>query len=198
MIMDILNKRYKEALLRNEDEVVGEIQRYLFLDIDGVLNTNRYSDYLIDHDEDYNDEYGAIFDPEAVENLACIIKNVPELKIIISSTWRFKGWDYMNRLWEKRCLPGTIHSFTPELEVVCFVDKINRKDTTSVYPYGTRGLEINEWLRQNAGINPLMYKYVIIDDETDLLLKQRENLILTDPYYGITKEDVVKSLEILL
>ena len=44
MIMDILNKRYKEALLRNEDEVVGEIQRYLFLDIDGVLNTNRYSD----------------------------------------------------------------------------------------------------------------------------------------------------------
>jgi hypothetical protein len=42
--MDILNKRYKEALLRNEDEVAGEIQRYLFLDIDGVLKTNRYSD----------------------------------------------------------------------------------------------------------------------------------------------------------
>ena len=44
MIMDILNKRYKEALLRNENEVAGEIQRYLLLDIDGVLNTNRYSD----------------------------------------------------------------------------------------------------------------------------------------------------------
>ena len=37
------------------------MERYLFLDIDGVLNTIRYSNYLIDHDEDDSDEDGALF-----------------------------------------------------------------------------------------------------------------------------------------
>ena len=63
------------------------ISKVIFLDIDGVLNTIRYSNYLIDNDEDEVDEDGALFDPEAVNNLACIIEKVPDLKIIISSTW---------------------------------------------------------------------------------------------------------------
>lgn len=196
--MDILNNRYKEALKRNCHEEAGELQRYLFLDIDGVLNTIFYSDYLIDHNEDEVDEDGALFDPEAINNLASIFNNIPDLKIIISSTWRLKGWEWMNRLWEKQKLPGTIYSFTPVLEVVCFVDKISRKDTSSVYPYGTRALEVNEWLRLYAGQNPLCYKYVIIDDFNDFLVMQQEHVIITDPYYGITKENVIKALEILL
>ena len=86
--MDILNNRYLEALRRNRCEEAGEVQRYLFLDIDGVLNTIRYSNFLVDHDEDEVDEDGALFDPEAINNLACIIENVVDLRIIISSTWR--------------------------------------------------------------------------------------------------------------
>ena len=85
--MDILNKRYKEALQRSIHDEDRELQRYLFLDIDGVLNTTSYSNYLIDHNEDEVDEDGAIFDPEAVTNLAFIIEEVPDVKIIISSTW---------------------------------------------------------------------------------------------------------------
>ena len=196
--MVILKNRYIEALRRNKHEEAGELQRYLFLDIDGVLNTIRFSNYLIDHDEDEVDEDGALFDPEAVNNLACIIEKVPDLKIIISSTWRLKGWEWMNRLWVKRQLPGAIYSFTPVLEVVCFVDKINRKDSTSVYPYGTRALEVNEWLRLYAGQNSLSYKYVILDDFNDFLVLQQEHVIITDPNLGITKENVVKTLELLL
>ena len=196
--MVILKNRYIEALRRNKHEEAGELQRYLFLDIDGVLNTIRFSNYLIDHDEDEVDEDGALFDPEAVNNLACIIEQVPDLKIIISSTWRLKGWEWMNRLWVKRQLPGAIYSFTPVLEVVCFVDKINRKDSTSVYPYGTRALEVNEWLRLYAGQNSLSYKYVILDDFNDFLVLQQEHVIITDPNLGITIENVVKTLELLL
>jgi hypothetical protein len=196
--MVILKNRYIEALRRNKHEEAGELQRYLFLDIDGVLNTIRFSNYLIDHDEDEVDEDGALFDPEAVNNLACIIEKVPDLKIIISSTWRLKGWEWMNRLWVKRQLPGAIYSFTPVLEVVCFVDKIKRKDSTSVYPYGTRALEVNEWLRLYAGQNSLTYKYVILDDVNDFLVMQQEHVIITDPNFGITKENVLKALEILL
>ncbi len=196
--MDILSKRYKEVYNRNKDEGTEELQRFLFLDIDGVLNTIRFSDYLIDHDEDEVDEDGSLFDPKAVANLATIINNVPDMKIIISSSWRFKGWEWMKHMWEKRQMPGYIYDFTPALDVVCFTDKLNGNNTTSVYPIGTRGLEINEWLRNNASMNPLMYKYVIMDDEKDLLLRQQDNFIHTDPYFGITKDDVVRALEILL
>ena len=55
--MDILNNRYKEALNRKRHAENEDLQRYLFLDIDGVLNTIRYSDYLIDHDEDEYDPF---------------------------------------------------------------------------------------------------------------------------------------------
>lgn len=197
--MGILSNRYKEIMLRNRDinDESEKLKRYLFLDIDGVLNTERHSNYLIDHNEEYMDEDGALFDPEAVNNLACIIEKVPDVKIILSSSWRLKGWDWMNRIWEKRHLPGSIFSFTPVLEVVCFVDKIGSNDTTSVYPYGTRALEVNEWLRLYTSNNPLSYKYVILDDYNDFLVMQQEHVIITDPYYGITKELVIRALEIL-
>ena len=78
------------------------------------------------------------------------------------------------------------------------MDKINRKDSTSVYPYGTRALEVNEWLRLYAGQNSLTYKYVILDDVNDFLVMQQEHVIITDPNFGITKEYVLKALEILL
>lgn len=194
----MLNNRYLEAWRRNKHKEIGDVQRYLFLDIDGVLNTIRYSNYLIDNDEDEADEDGALFAPEAVNNLACIVENIPDLRIIISSTWRLKGWEWMKRLWVKRQLPGTIYSFTPVLEVVCFADEINRKDSTSVYPYGTRALEVNEWLRLYASQNSLAYKYVILDDVNDFLVMQQGNAIITDPDLGISKEDVLKALEILL
>ena len=198
--MDIMHNRYAtnyESGQYGKTDSDGT-HRYLFLDIDGVLNTIRYSNYLIDYDEDDTDEDGALFDPEAVENLAEIIKNIPDVKIIISSTWRFKGWDWMNRLWEKRQLPGKIYSFTPGLEFTRFVDIIHQKYSESVYPYGTRGLEVGEWVRVYAPQNPMQYKYVILDDCNDFPSFYQEHVILTDPMLGITKEIVAKVIEKLL
>lgn len=172
------------------------MNRFLFLDIDGVINTIRYSDYLIDHNEDEVDEYGAIFDPDAVANLAYIIKKVPDVKIIISSTWRFKGWDWMNRLWEKRQMPGRIFSFTPALDIVCFKDLINQRNSQSTFPYGLRGLEINEWFRINVK-RGTPYNYVILDDEIDYLAIQEDFVVLTDPHLGLTKEKAEKVIKIL-
>ena len=196
--MDILNKRYKEAYERAKalDSSSQEIQRYLFLDIDGVLNTIRYSNYLIDQEEGEVDEDGALFDPEAVNNLACIVENVPDLKIIISSTWRFKGWEWMNRLWVKRQLPGKIYSFTPALDIVCFKDLLNQKNSNSTFPYGTRGLEINEWLRLNVK-KGTPHNYVILDDEIDYLAVQEDCVVLCDPYKGLTKYVAERTIHLL-
>ncbi len=73
--MSILINRYRERYLRNRNKKTmnDKLERYLFLDIDGVLNTNRYGNYLIDNDMDEIDEDGDLFDPEAVANLALII-----------------------------------------------------------------------------------------------------------------------------
>lgn len=198
--MDILNRRYKEVYERNKICFVDNRnpQRYLFLDIDGVLNTWRYSDYLIDHNEEITDEDGAIFDPEAVANLAYIIEKVPDVKIIIFSTWRLNGWDWMNRMWKKRKLPGEIFSFTPVLDMVSFLNPVSQLYSESVYPYGTRGLEINEWIRLYACRDYQSYKYVIIDDNNDFLAMQQEHIVNTNYYHGITKEDAEKVIEMLL
>ena len=172
------------------------MDRYLFLDIDGVLNTIRYNDYLIEHGEVETDEDGAIFDPEAIANLAYIVKNVPDLKIVITSTWRFKGWDWMNSLWEKRQLPGRIYSFTPALDIVCFKDLLNQKNSNSTFPYGTRGLEINEWLRLNVK-KGTPHNYVILDDEIDYLAVQENCVVLCDPYKGLTKNVAERTIHLL-
>ncbi|SDN81538.1 hypothetical protein SAMN04487900_103154 [Prevotella communis] len=174
------------------------MHRYLFLDIDGVLNTARYSNFLIDNEMDDIDEDGAIFDPEAVENLASIVNSVPDLKIIISSTWRFKGWEWMNNLWEKRMLPGYIYSFTPGLEFVRFQDLVSREYSESVYPHGTRGLEIGEWLRLNTTNNPFQFKYVILDDIDDFPAVFKEHVVLTETVSGITKDTAIRVIEKLL
>ncbi len=197
--MDIMQERYKAKYERGKykETDVSELQRYLFLDIDGVLNTINYSNYLIDNEEDDFDEEGALFDPYAVANLADIINNVPDVKIIISSSWRFKGLDWMNMLWDKRNLPGSIYDFTPGLEFTRFVDVINKKYSESVFPYGTRGLEIGEWLRLHAPQNPMLYKYVILDDCDDFPSFYIGHLIQTDQKVGITKEVVIKALILL-
>ena len=95
-------------------------------------------------------------------------------------------------------MPGRIFSFTPALDIVCFKDLINQKNSNSTFPYGTRGLEINEWLRQNVK-RGTPYKYIILDDEIDYLAIQEDSVVLTDPYQGLSKskaEEVIQKLSI--
>jgi histidinol phosphatase-like enzyme len=45
------------------------MEKYLFLDLDGVLNTTEYQAYLFKNQLDRSDEYGELFDPQAVAQL---------------------------------------------------------------------------------------------------------------------------------
>ena len=148
---------------------------YLFLDIDGVLNTGRYSDCLVENGLCETDADGYLFDPEAVQNLERIIE-ATDAKIVITSTWRYDC--DMQALWRNRNLAGEVIGTTPTLLREKAIGKIK------VY-YGHRGMEIEAWLKDNA-IAP--YKYAILDDEDDYLPHQAEHLILTDPMTGITKD----------
>ena len=148
---------------------------YLFLDIDGVLNTGQYSNYLVDNGLCETDADGYLFDPEAVKNLRYIIEKT-DAKIIITSTWRLDG--DMQALWYNRKLAGKVVGVTPTIQKEKGIGQIK-------IWYGHKGMEVEEWLSANA-IAP--YKYTILDDEDDYLENQSDHLILTDPMTGITKE----------
>ena len=157
---------------------------YLFLDIDGILNTGRYSNYLAVNGLYETDADGYLFDPEAVQNLEYIIE-ATDAKIIITSTWRLDG--DMQALWRNRNIAGEVIGITPTLLREKAIGKIN------IY-YGHRGMEVEAWLEDNA-IAP--YKYAILDDEDDYLPHQAEHLILTDPMTGITEDVAEKVISLL-
>ena len=86
---------------------------------------------------------------------------------------------------------------TPHLNQVCFNSLDGGKDTFSVIPYGTRGLEINEWLRINAESLSIICSYVIIDDFDYFISSQHSHFVLTDPETGLTRELAEKAVAML-
>lgn len=172
-------------------------ERYLFLDFDGVLNTMEYQTVLQWKGGPRKDEYGTLFAPCAVENLRLIIEHTAA-KIVISSSWRFDGIKRMREMWAARGLPGEVYGVTPELSEVRFNSIQDDSDSISVIPYGTRGLEINEWFRINTNNYNNGYSFAIIDDFDDFISSQMPHVVLTEPETGLTKELAAKAISLLL
>ena len=61
--------------------------KIIFLDFDGVMDTEYYDHLLSEADKPIADEYGLLFDPECVKNLKYIIDSTGA-DIVISSTWK--------------------------------------------------------------------------------------------------------------
>lgn len=157
------------------------MDKYLFLDFDGVLNTNNYTRRLKRQGIDPYDEFGAMFDPVAIHNLNNIVEQT-YCKIIISSAWRTEGLMRMRSLWRDRNLPGSIFSMTPILLSTTFKDS----KTGEIFGYTERNakaLEINAWLQQNGA---KQYNYAIIDDENVFFQHQQEHLVIVYKYEGLT------------
>jgi hypothetical protein len=87
------------------------MEKYIFLDFDGVLNTEYYQNLLCYQGLAIQDEYGALFDPEATKQLKRIIDDT-QAKIIIESSWKYLGLEAMQEMWSARQLPGEIIDIT--------------------------------------------------------------------------------------
>lgn len=160
------------------------MNRYLFLDIDGVLNSERtvfaYNRLVHAGHVKYNlvnrDAPAAMFDPIAVKLLQVAQKQIG-FKIVISSTWRHSlSLDDFHRLfddydWDTR-------------EIV--IGKTGDKQ-------GIRGDQIREWLEINV---PKPHSYAILDDSSDMLPEQMNRLVLTRFENGLSYEDFVKLHEV--
>jgi hypothetical protein len=164
-------------------------QPIIFLDIDGVFNCQLF--YRSKQFNDYKDAkkqlrkdvkakkieslyyYASQICKERVEwfNQLCVELNA---SIVISSTWRSNK---------------TVEELQEIFDYCGGTFKIISKTPHTGYE---RGTEISKWLKENIKLETHgchyfdFYNYVIIDDDSDMLLNQRFNFFQTDNYSGLT------------
>lgn len=168
------------------------MKKIIFLDFDGVLNTEHNQNMLVYHGKAWKDKHGAFFDPEAVAQLERIIVETGA-DIVIESSWKYLGLEAMQQMWTDRNMPGHVVDVTPSSASDNWLPNANldEMDPASIQ---YKGVEIASWiadsLREEA-------RYVIIDDEYVILDSQLPHFILTNPYDGITPELADRAIRIL-
>lgn len=138
--------------------------KVLFLDVDGVLNNF------------HQRNFGEAFSPPSCQALNYILACVPDLKIVISSSWRMWGLDYMQKLLDKNGIK----------------DAASKVIDLTGQEQGIRGYQIQCWLDRN----PNVIQFAILDDESDMgpLLSR---LVKTNGYVGLTSSDADKVVDLL-
>ena len=164
------------------------MKRVLFLDIDGVLNSNFWND---SHQREISD--GTLIDEEKVKMLAPLVKRT-NAKIILHSGWRiwFDAELKPLRTEAKRLIDIfakeglSIDGLTPDLTT----EEIRRSKKFSL----VKAEEILLWLKTNDDVAG----WVVLDD-LDLHNTQIEqHQVKPNPKIGLTIEDIKKAEQILL
>ena len=151
------------------------------------------------------DDGNCDFDPNPVNALNRVIEQVPELEIVISSTWRWgETVESFQKILDTRgVIGGRVIGFTPRIML------LTSRGATHSAP---RGCEIQDWLeRFNETDRPYNhertmkeeyawreanpYHYLILDDDSDMMYWQRHHFIKTNGRTGF--KDVEKAVKIL-
>lgn len=155
--------------------------KIIFLDIDGVLNSDRSiigGNFRMERDADKFDDYRIKFTKCTIDPICCdlintVLREFPEASIVLSSTHRMHYEDGPNKLKELQDyltflgIDGSrLIGYTPRLHKM-------------------RGEEIQAWL----DAHPQVESYVILDDSNDMLIQQAGNFVRTDPAIGISAEN---------
>jgi hypothetical protein len=168
------------------------MDKYIFLDIDGVLATPKSI-------EGVGGEWK--IEDEKQELLKQIIK-LTGAKIVLSSSWR--KWDLESTIefmkqegfWFSDLIVGvTIRAYQ-------YIDR-----TKKIHLSIPRGVEIQQWIdtnihsdngknweRKTKGED---YQYVILDDDSDMLYTQRKNFVHTNSNSGLTDDNCLDAIRIL-
>lgn len=156
-----------------------EYSNIIFLDIDGVFNCQ-----LFYHSEQFNKDESEAKDldeyhlshicRERIQWFNTLCKDTNSV-VVVSSTWRLgRSVEDLQILFDE--CGGTF-------KVI---------DKTGHCKSRIRGVEIYEWLHDNItpethGVHYFdYYNYVIIDDDSDMLLNQGTHFFQTDTYSGLT------------
>ena len=169
-----------------------KLSKIIFLDFDGVLNTEYHQRQLQFEGKIWQDKHGASFDPEAVKQLQAIVDKT-HADIVIESSWKYLGLEAMQDMWKDRQLPGKVIGITPSAisDNILLSTDLDVLDSSMLH---CKGAEIASWLHEN---NMQEVPYVIIDDEYAILESQLPHFILTNPYDGLTEELAMRAINIL-
>ena len=156
------------------------LNKYIFLDIDGVLNSKQYYLEKSQHKrwKEFKDKldrhiaWGVCnIDPKAVKLLNKLVAET-KAKIVVSSSWR---GDYaLQTIFALVGITEPIYGETPRLKS------------------RFRGEEIQQWLDKHK-----CDKYVILDDDRDFFDSQLPYFVHTDWKVGLTESDMNKAISIL-
>ncbi len=166
---------------------IEEIKSLVFLDIDGVICTD-FMEFLSDDEHDFNDK--------CLRNLEDIVK-YSGCHIVISSSWRKCNIQWIRDVFKLRGFKYPERIIGETMRGYQFVEK-------GCHLPIPRGAEIKSWLDQyirykkGEGFTKLTIPYVIIDDNSDMLLEQADNFVQTETKIGLTKKNVVDIVAILL
>ena len=178
--------------------------KVIFLDIDGVLNSE---EWMVRR---FNETEGDLiasqypyyeFDKKLVENLNKIIK-ATDAKVVVSSTWRLgRSAEELQKLLTDVGFIGEVIDITPHFGAP--------KGFGYTIP---RGCEIEWWLKENGKFQRINWSiatqreyiekaivknYVILDDDSDMLLGQREHFVKTHWKWGLSDSCVEEAIKIL-
>ena len=190
--------------------------KIIYLDIDGVLNCEeayksgecRYVKHndLPDKDEERIRNHHQAFYSKSKYWLNKLIKET-NAKIVISSTWRASGIEWLKEVWKHEEMEGEIIDITPS-----FINTRLGKEPYSI----PRGCEIDYHIRNTMGLYHINWckdeqqkyinisgvdNYIIIDDDSDMLYCQKNHFlpVLPSPRNksGFGEEHYKKGLEML-
>ena len=166
--------------------------KIIFLDFDGVLNTEYHQRLLQYEGKVWQDKHGACFDPKVVKQLQTIVE-MTHADIVIASSWKYLGLEAMQEMWQDRQLPGRVIDITPSVvsDSLLLSADLEQRSPAALH---CKGAEIASWLHEN---NMQEVPYVIIDDEYVILESQLPHFILTNPYDGLIEELAMRAICIL-
>lgn len=168
------------------------MKKIIFLDFDGVLNTEHNQNMLLYKGKTWKDKHGAFFDPKAVAELNRIVEET-KADIVIESSWKYLGLEAMRQMWRDRNMPGNVIDVTPSSASNNWLLNANLDEMDPAHTQW-KGVEIASWIAENLHDED---RYVIIDDEYVILDSQLPHFILTNPYDGIIPELADRAIKLL-
>jgi hypothetical protein len=156
--------------------------KIIFLDIDGVLNCEeayrsgecQYQEWVW---EDGRKDHYQRFCSWSKDLLNKLIEKT-EAKIVISSSWRHSGIEFMRKVWKMEEMRGEIIGITPSI--------------TANGIHIPRGIEIENYLNEDLAFQRINWSeieqkriietsgvenYIIIDDDSDMLYNQANHFV---------------------
>lgn len=170
-----------------ENKTGEPIERVLFVDIDGVLVT----DYSKENRHPETHEH--LFNPVSVILLNSIVQ-ITNCHIVISSSWRKSNLNWIQNVFSDRGFKYPKRIVGETMRGYFFVEK-------GAHLPIPRGVEIKSWLdlyvrKTISGFKNDNYQYAILDDDSDMLLEQKDNFVQTKSDIGLTMKETDKVIYI--